>query len=467
MTSVREPAVAGTFYPNDKVALSSLINSFLDPAPTGECPKAIIAPHAGFIYSGLTAGKVYSQVSRGRSDIQRVVLLGPSHRVAFRGMALPTSTTFRTPLGDIPLDQETMIALAEKPQVGYSDAAHAQEHSLEVHLPFLQAVLGNFTLTPIVVGDTPAEAVAEVLSEVWDDSGTLVVVSSDLSHFHDYDKAVAIDEATSRKIENLDATLVGEEACGCRPVNGLLRHLKQSGITLNRVDVRNSGDTAGDRSRVVGYGAWQAGKLIHGADSQGPNLKEHPLADNSNPEWSLAERQTMLHLAREVIRSPLLGEKNFNLNLNHYGAHLNTQRACFVTINMNGNLRGCIGSLTAHRPLIHDVAQNAQAAAFRDPRFKPLTLEEFQHIDLHISILTEPKLLPVTSRDDLLEKLRPGVDGLIIREGSQQATYLPSVWSQLPSTQQFVGELRKKAGLSADGWQSNTEVFTYQTEEFS
>ena len=468
MNGIREPAVAGTFYPNDPVALSSMIDTYLESDESSainsaasainqpsQWPKAIIAPHAGYIYSGLTAGKVYQRVAAGHDDIRRVVLLGPSHRVGFRGMALPTDTVFRTPLGDIPLDVATMEQLAKLPAVGYLDQAHVQEHSLEVHLPFLQQVLDDFTLVPIVVGDVNKEAVASLLSSVWDNDETLIVISSDLSHFHDYNEARTLDDATSRKITSLDANLSGEEACGCRPVNGLLHLLREKGLKLETIDVRNSGDTAGDRNRVVGYGAWQVLSSTPGE------------ADTGKGEWSLAERQTLLQLARDAIRSPLSGEQNFNLNLQLFTDHLKEKRACFVTLNRHGRLRGCIGSLSAHRPLVVDVAHNAQAAAFKDPRFPRLTLEEFHDTELHISILTEPQPLAVESREDLLKKLRPGIDGLIIMENGRQATYLPSVWEQLPTPAQFVTELRRKAGLPGDGWDSSTRVMTYQTEEFS
>ena len=278
----------------------------------------------------------------------------------------------------------------------------------------------------------------------------MIVISSDLSHYEPYEKAQAIDAQTNKKIVALDATLNGKEACGCRPVNGLLQLAKARGYSLNKIDVRNSGDTAGTRDRVVGYGAWE---LTEKADT----------GDN----WSRAEKQTLLQLAREAIRSPLEGEKNYNINLDRFSDRLKLQRATFVTLNINGRLRGCIGSLQAHRPLIVDVAHNAQAAAFNDPRFQRLTHDEYQQVDIHISVLTEPKPLTVRSRDDLLKKLRPGVDGLIILEAGKQATYLPSVWEQLSDPELFVRELRKKAGLSADGWSDDTRVMTYQTEEFS
>ena len=453
MESIREPAVAGTFYPSDPTTLSALVATYLEgESDVDGVPKAIIAPHAGFVYSGSIAGRVYKQLEPARQSISRVVLLGPSHRVAFRGMAAPTATSFRTPLGDIDIDSAAIQKIVDLPTVGFLDQAHAEEHSLEVHLPFLQQVLDNFSLVPIVVGDVSKEEVAAVLEKLWGGPETLIVISSDLSHYETYDRACDLDAKTCGKITALNATLGGGEACGCRPVNGLLHYLKSHDLKIETVDLRNSGDTAGSKDRVVGYGAWRVveGKLASDTD-----------------EWSLADRQTLLQLAREAIRSPLDGDSNFNVDLNRFDPKLRTDRATFVTINLKGRLRGCIGSLVAHRSLVADVAHNAQAAAFKDPRFPPLTASEYQQIDLHISILSEPWQISVESRQELIDKLIPGKHGLIIKERGHQATYLPSVWEQLPDAGQFVSELRRKAGLAANGWDPETEVFFYTTEEFS
>jgi AmmeMemoRadiSam system protein B/AmmeMemoRadiSam system protein A len=456
MQSVREPAVAGTFYPDDPAALGTLVNSYLEgDAAVDACPKAIIAPHAGFIYSGPIAGRVYQQVAPARDRISRVVLLGPSHRVAFRGMAVPTSTAFRTPLGEIEIDSAGIQQIVDLPEVGFLDQAHADEHSLEVHLPFLQKVIPDFKLVPIVVGDVSKEEVALVLERLWGGPETLIVISSDLSHFESYEKAQHLDAHTSRKITSLDATLKGEEACGCRPVNGLLHYLKAHELSIDLVDLKNSGDTAGDRSRVVGYGAWRVAETDN---------KRKVLAGD---EWSLSERQLMIQLAREAIRSPLEGEKNFHIDVNRFPESLKQERASFITLKIDGKLRGCIGSLTAHRPLILDIANNAQAAAFKDPRFNELSHQEYLATDIHVSILSKPWRVSVNSRSELLEKLQPGLHGLILREGNRQATYLPSVWEQIPQPEQFVGELRRKAGLAFDGWSDDMQVFCYTTEEFS
>lgn len=258
MSRVRQPAVAGMFYPDDPAQLRQQIKDLLDQAEPGEdIPKAIIAPHAGYIYSGSIAANAYAQLKSVADRIRRVVLLGPSHRVPFHGLAAPSTDTFRTPLGDVALDTEALAALERFPQVQIRDDAHAWEHSLEVQLPFLQTVLPNFKLIPLVVGDATYEEVSEVLDSLWGDEATLVVISSDLSHYHDYDTAVSMDRATSVAIEALAPERIEyDHACGRTPVGGLLLAARQRGLHAHTIDLRNSGDTAGPRDQVVGYGAY-------------------------------------------------------------------------------------------------------------------------------------------------------------------------------------------------------------------
>jgi hypothetical protein len=255
---VRAPAVAGLFYPNDARQLKSTLAGYLAAArAAGPVPKAIIAPHAGYIYSGPIAASVYARIAGARETIRRVVLLGPSHRVGFRGLALPTAAYFDTPLGRIRLDLEAIATIRDLPQVVELDSAHAQEHSLEVQLPFLQQVLSDFTLVPLAVGEAEPHEVAEVLERLWGGPETLIVISSDLSHYHEYTEAQQLDQATSRAIEALDAAAIGyEQACGRIPVNGLLTIARRKRLHAHTVDLRNSGDTAGARDHVVGYGAY-------------------------------------------------------------------------------------------------------------------------------------------------------------------------------------------------------------------
>lgn len=255
--AVRSPAVAGTFYPADTQVLRAQLGEMLCAGRTGAAlsPKAIIVPHAGYVYSGPVAAPVYALL-RNRTGIEHVLLIGPAHRVFLRGLALPAADEFATPLGKIPLDTDAVEKLKKLPQVGVSEAAHALEHSLEVQLPFLQSVLPPFRLVPLVVGDASQEEVAAAIDAVLTDDTTLPVISSDLSHFLDYETARAADAATGEAILRGADDLSPEQACGCAAINGLMRSLSRRGLRISLVDMRNSGDTAGSRDRVVGYASY-------------------------------------------------------------------------------------------------------------------------------------------------------------------------------------------------------------------
>lgn len=265
--TVRPAAVAGMFYPGDAGQLSGEVAGMLraatDASTSAPVPKAIIAPHAGYLYSGPIAASVYALLSQSAPGIRRVILLGPTHRVGVDGLALPSVSHFSTPLGKIEIDQEARAMLADLPQVLVADPPHAQEHSLEVQLPFLQSVLPNFRLVPLAVGHASAEAVAAVLERLWGGPETLIVVSSDLSHYLPYAAAQEIDSHTAARIVACDPTIGHDQACGATPVNGLLLAARRHGLKAHLIDLRNSGDTAGDRSRVVGYGGFAFSETGH------------------------------------------------------------------------------------------------------------------------------------------------------------------------------------------------------------
>jgi AmmeMemoRadiSam system protein B len=270
MQYTRQPAVAGAFYPGNREVLASDVNALLKLAQTEVSdnrkhgdklsskapPKALIVPHAGYIYSGPTAAAAYARLSSVSDRIKRVILLGPVHRVPIRGLALPGADVFATPLGQIQIDSDAVAAIKNLPQVIESTAAHEQEHSLEVQLPFLQMALTDFTLLPLAVGDATAEEVAEVLDALWGGPETLIVISSDLSHFLPYQTAQLVDGQTTQSILHLQSTLNHQQACGGTPVNGLMLAAKRHHLQPQLLDLRNSGDTAGDKDRVVGYASF-------------------------------------------------------------------------------------------------------------------------------------------------------------------------------------------------------------------
>ena len=258
MHDVRPAAVAGMFYPSAPERLAGEIRAYLSDASAqvARAPKALIVPHAGYVYSGPIAAFGYSLLAPLRESVERVVLLGPAHRMAVRGLATTSASAFQTPLGDVRIDADAVAAALAFPQVTVSDAAHAQEHALEVQLPFLQTVLRDFALVPFAVGHASPEEVAEVIEALWGGPETLLVVSSDLSHYHAYADAKRIDRATTDAILAMSPTLDHKHACGATPINGLLRCARRRGLSPTLLDLRNSGDTAGDRGRIVGYASF-------------------------------------------------------------------------------------------------------------------------------------------------------------------------------------------------------------------
>ena len=442
MASVRPPAVAGTFYSADPHALALEIDDLLgdvEPlAPRLGFPKALIVPHAGYVYSGTVAARAYADIAPARGIVKRVVLLGPVHRVAVRGLALPAAEFFDTPLGRIPIDREAAAQLASLPQVVASAPAHAMEHSLEVQLPFLQKALGEFTLVPLAVGMASVEEVAAVLERLWGGPETLIVISTDLSHYHAYQDAKEIDCGTIARIAARAIDIDHDEACGATPLNGLLFLAREKNLSVNLLAACNSGDTAGGKGRVVGYSSF----AVHEA---------HPAIAPDEAG------RTLLSIAREEIEQALFqGQKRQKDSPSPRDSTsprdapwLRQAGATFVTLTKAGALRGCIGSLEAVRPLGIDAAENALGAAFRDPRFPAMTAGEWPECRVEVSLLSASKPIPFADEADLMAQIQAGEDGLILECDGRRATFLPQVWEALPDKARFLAELMKKAGLSA------------------
>lgn len=452
---IRPPAVAGAFYTDSPEQLARdvavLLRGAETAAPDAPLPKALIAPHAGYVYSGPIAANAYARFSTARGRIKRVVLLGPAHRLAIDGLALPDVQGMATPLGIVPIDQAGVQAISDLPQVIASAEAHAREHSLEVHLPFLQAVLGDFALVPLVVGRASAQQVAQVLDRLWGGDETLIVVSSDLSHYLTYAQAQSTDRETVSAILRRQPQLNHHQACGATPVNGLLTIAQRRGLQPKLFDLRNSGDTAGDRSRVVGYASIG---FFAGSEKDGVN---------SDSEQADALGEILIPIARSAIGA-IFGI-GYQTDENH--ALLREQAATFVTLNRHGKLRGCMGSLQAHRPLLDDLKANAKAAAFLDPRFEPLTQTEFATTRVEVSLLSRAEPFAVEDERDALEKIRPGIDGLILQHGQRRATFLPQVWETLPHPGEFLRQLKLKAGLDASFWAPDVALSRYTVVKYS
>ena len=355
-----------------------------------------------------------------------------------------------------------MARLRDLPQVTVNDRAHAAEHSLEVHLPFLQQVLGHFTLVPLAVGDATPDEVAEVLTRLWGEEETLIVVSSDLSHYLPYDTARAADRATVDTMLALDPTLDHAQACGATPVNGLLALARRRGLHAELLDLRNSGDTAGDRSRVVGYAALALYEPTAARPSKGDDVTV--AADVAmTGKTSDTRGSTLLAHARSAIAQRLGIPTAPMLQ----APFLADPGATFVTLKVDGELRGCVGSLQPRRPLGEDVRANAQAAAFDDPRFPPLARAEFDALEVEVSVLSASAPIVVASERELHAQLRPGIDGVTLQWGGRRATFLPQVWESLPDPREFLSHLKRKAGLPLDFWSDELAISRYTVEKFT
>lgn len=468
---VREPAVAGLFYPRDAAALSKAVESLVASAKTerkGQL-KALICPHAGYAYSGPVAGSGFHLLQGLR--YQTVVLLGPAHYAALSAASVSGDDVFRTPLGDVPISPKARLlgktppfaidppCYVERPDWAEQSSrgiparkdehADTWEHSDEVEVPFLQKTLPAFELVPVVMGDVDPAAAARALDPLLDDN-TLVVVSSDLSHYHPYTEARQLDQRCVDAICSLDVrTMRNQEACGRIPILTLLHLARQRGWTPQRIDLRNSGDTSGDKSRVVGYAAIAF------------------YAPAPDTPLTAEERQFLLTLARTSVRDVVTTGKLVVPAGEGLSSALNQPKGVFVTLTEHGQLRGCIGHIVPQMPLYRAVAENARNAALEDPRFSPVTSRELSSLDIEISVLSEPRPLAFDSPQDLLRKLRPNIDGVVLRIAAGAATYLPQVWEQLPDKTDFLDTLSEKAGGREGDWRKpGTTVSTYQVEAF-
>ncbi|MGH9213011.1 MAG: AmmeMemoRadiSam system protein B [Acidimicrobiales bacterium] len=444
---MRPAAVAGQFYPDDRDALRAEVAGYLSGAreAASETPpaKAVIAPHAGYRYSGPTAGRAYQALAARRGTVERVVIMGPAHRVRLDGVGISTAERWATPLGETEVDQDACRELADLAGVVEADAAHMPEHSVEVHLPFVQEVLGDVPVVPLVVGRASVRAVARTLDAVWGGDETAIVVSSDLSHYLDDDTARSRDRATALAILECRASDIGPyDACGFLPVGGLLSAAVGHGLAPQLLDLSTSADTAGDPSRVVGYGGFALlPPLVLGED----------------------ERQWLVELAARAIDHELAHGEPYPLLDADVPDPLRAPGASFVTLQQGQKLLGCIGSLDRRRPLWRDVAHNARGAAFDDPRFPALESNDRAGVSIEVSLLSPLEEIPAVTADLVVDALRPGVDGLLLAAGARRATFLPDVWAKITEPADFVRELVRKAQWD-EPWATDARAWRYTTE---
>ncbi len=490
---VRPPAVAGAFYPGDPAVLASELDEFLDAAPVAKLDGdivALISPHAGYVYSGAVAANAYVLL-RGR-EFDTVVVVAPSHKFGFRGASVYDGDGYETPLGVVDIDRELASAIRDaSSSFVYEPRAHAAEHSLEVQVPFLQRTLGRFELVPIILGSqdegtvrTLASAIAAAVRASGRGDRVLLVASSDLSHFHQYDEAVALDSVVIEHVDAFDpegllrALASGEcEACGGGPMAAVMMAARDLGADRARVlKYANSGDVTGDRSGVVGYmsavltrpaAKTSAGKNPAADSAHDPPASRTTTASGATSEevrpyegLTSDEKHALLVLARRAIEANLAGERPPEVTLKTPA--LEEKCGAFVTLNERGRLRGCIGYVVAVKPLYVTVREMAVQAAEHDPRFPPVRVTELPDIEIEISVMS-----PLQEVKDVSE-IVVGRDGLVIQGSGHSGLLLPQVATEYGwDRQTFLEHTCTKAGLPTDAWKrDDVTIFRFSAEVF-
>ena len=430
---------AGTFYPAGKTELENLIKSYEIKEPK-YYSRAVIVPHAGYAYSGRLSA---NGIQRIKKEAKNVFIFAPAHYERIFGCAVCDYDEFEIPLGNIKVNKDLTQKIAAFCDCNTADFAFEKEHSIEVQLPLIKYFLPDAQIVPVLYGCENFKNLCETIEHFWADEENVFIISSDLSHFYPEKEASKIDYYTAKMIEeNNLSNFEQEQACGAVGICGLIEFAKKKNFSLIRTGLTNSASATGDSSRVVGYGCW----FLY--DGKKNNYIKKYYTD------------FVKKICKDSILSGLqLGQAaidNYDCVFEEYGAS-------FVTLELDGILRGCIGSIIAHKPLIKDLIHNAHAAAFSDPRFPALTLNEYNRITLGVSLLSKPQRIEFETEEELLNELSPTTDGLIIRDGNYQAVFLPDVWEQLPQKEEFLNQLKIKAGLPKGHFSDSFEAFKFTT----
>lgn len=466
---IRESVIAGSWYPGDPETLRKTIRTYLDKVPEPSVPgqlMALISPHAGYVYSGQVAAYAYKFLEKQK--FQTVVVIAPSHRAHFEGVSIYDRGGFRTPLGVIPLDKDLVTALKNKDhRIRYVPEAHSQEHSLEIQLPFLQVLIPDIKLVPLVMGEqnlTTCKWLAEAVADTIRNKSVLMVASTDLSHFHSGDIARKMDQLVVDRVQAFDPEglyqklVAGEcEACGGGPMISTMIAARLLGATKAQVvKYAHSGDVTGDHHRVVGY---MAAAIWNNPGK--PSKKEEEVSSTGETlGLTSTEKEYLKKVASETIEAKLQGRKPPKFDA--ITPTLKEPRGAFVTLHKHGQLRGCIGHLVAHYPLLETIEKMAIAAAFEDPRFQPVQLSEFKDLDIEISVLT-----PMKKITDVNE-IEVGKHGIYIKKGFASGVLLPQVateygWDRIT----FLEQTCRKAGLPLNAWKErDAEIYIFSAEIF-
>ncbi len=440
MEKIKPPSVAGTFYSESAEKLKQDISFFQNDEDNilSSYSRAVIVPHAGLIYSGNLA---YLGLSALKKNLKTLFIFAPAHKMYFEGISLTSYDFWQTPLGNVEIDKKINEELKE---FGFiNDEAYKQEHSVEIQLPLIQTIFNNVKIVPVLIGKTDYKTISKIIEKYYDNEDLGFIISSDLSHFLTYDEAKKEDYITAHLIEHLDIeSFKPEMACNSTGIKALMNFAKMKNFPLLVCGMFNSGDVTGDLSRVVGYGAWA---LYEG--EKNAFIKKY--YSNFILELCKLSIKSAYEPINEKIEVPLIMKQN---------------GASFVTLEKNGSLRGCIGSVGATRPLIQDIISNAQNAAFKDPRFYPVQKDEIDKLKIAVSLLSNPSPIQFKDEEDLLSQLIQDVDGLIIKDKEKSAVYLPSVWKQLPNKKDFLNNLKIKAGFTPDYFSNTFEAYRFRAE---
>ena len=434
---------AGVFYPKAKDELISLFEGFEHPDDVAYNSRIIIVPHAAILYSGNTAFKAYRYLDK---SVKNVFIIAPDHYEKIYGCCVSDYDIFETPLGNLIQNLDLSKEFAKFCDCQINNYAFEKEHSVEVQLPFIKYLLPNAKIIPILYGCENFKNLSESIKKFYVNKENAFVISSDLSHFYPEKEAVRIDTYTANMIERNDVTdFEMEQACGAVGICGALNFAKTKKYNFIRIGLTNSSEITQNSSRVVGYGSWF---LFEGQKNE--FIKDF-------------YSKLIIKIAKESILTGL------QLGCTHleYPCVFEETGACFVTLKINGELRGCMGSIMPYRSLIKDLYSNAHAAAFSDSRFALLTTDEFKHLQVSVSLLSQPERIDFSSEADLLCKITPHKDGLIIRDGLYEAVFLPSVWDMLPEKLDFLKALKKKAGMNENYSSETMEAFIFQTINIS
>ena len=457
---IRYPAVIGSFYPRDGRELSRQAADFVDTADRrlrvsdGPIPKAIIVPHNALFFSGPVAGAGYAALKRLKPFVKKVVLIGSSHQGKYFGISLSQARYWEMPNRRFEADRELTEKLIKMQGIGFDNEAHEAESSLEMQLPFVNAVFGkDVKIVPILVEDASVEQVSDLIDAVWGGPETVIVVSTDMSSGKDAESVQNVLRETARRVEKKEySSLKSDRFCAPLPVAGLLAYARENNLDVQTIDLRTSADAYLTTNKVIGFGAFGVYDTNKDAMEDSRERLESILQEN---------QEALLRVAAQSIVSGFERGRSLRVRGNRYPEELREKGATFVNIYYNGALRGSAGSDEATRSILEDISENAYAAAFSDFRFIPLEEEEMKNAEISISFLTSPTPVHFSDEEDLMKKIKPQEDGLILKERSNRALFLPQVWNTFSSPKEFLLHLKQKANLPADYWSPTIKIYRF------